>query len=64
MNAVLPKNQNKTNVQKGKAPFARKKDQVGGRERFELHHNKPISQDGGVYDMDNLRVRPWLTKPE
>ncbi len=50
------KNQNKTNIQKGKAPFARKKDQVGGRERFELHHDKPISQDGGVYDMDNLRV--------
>ncbi|ECJ2224818.1 colicin [Salmonella enterica] len=50
------KNQNKTNIQKGKAPFARKKDQAGGRERFELHHNKPISQDGGVYDMDNLRI--------
>ncbi|EAW1321401.1 colicin [Salmonella enterica subsp. diarizonae] len=50
------KNQNKTNVQKGKAPFARKKDQVGGRERVELHHDKPISQDGGVYDMDNIRV--------
>ncbi|MFG1131229.1 colicin-like bacteriocin tRNase domain-containing protein [Salmonella enterica subsp. enterica serovar Aberdeen] len=50
------KNQNKTSIQKGKAPFTRKKDQVGGRERFELHHDKPISQDGGVYDMDNLRV--------
>ncbi len=50
------KDSNKTNIQKGKAPFARKKDQVGGRERFELHHDKPISQDGGVYDMDNIRV--------
>ncbi|CSE53071.1 S-type pyocin domain-containing protein [Escherichia coli] len=50
------KGSNKTNIQKGKAPFARKKDQVGGRERFELHHDKPISQDGGVYDMNNIRV--------
>ncbi|HAU4332863.1 TPA: colicin [Citrobacter freundii] len=50
------KKQNLTNIQKGKSPFARKKDQVGGRERFELHHNKPVSQDGGVYDMDNISV--------
>lgn len=50
------KEQNKANIQKGKSPFARKADQVGGRERFELHHEKPISQDGGVYDMDNIRI--------
>ncbi|MBE8614722.1 hypothetical protein CYG68_20505 [Morganella morganii] len=49
-------NQNKTNIKNGKAPFARKKDRSGGRERFELHHDKPISEGGGVYDMDNLRV--------
>lgn len=47
---------NKTNVSKGKSPFARKKDQVGGRERFELHHDNPISEGGEVYDMDNLRI--------
>ncbi|MDK6891939.1 hypothetical protein QP278_25750, partial [Escherichia coli] len=30
----------------------RRKIQVSGREP----HDKPISQDGGVYDMDNIRV--------
>lgn len=32
------------------------KDSVGGRERFELHHDPPISEGGEVYDMDNLRI--------
>lgn len=40
----------------GKAPKSRKKDAAGDRTSFELHHDKPISLDGGVYDMDNLRV--------
>ncbi|EMO8006282.1 S-type pyocin domain-containing protein [Salmonella enterica] len=40
----------------GKAPKSRKKDAAGDRTSFELHHDKPISLGGGVYDMDNLRV--------
>lgn len=51
----LSKN-NKTLVSKGFSPFARKKDQVGGRKVHELHHDNPISEGGEVYDMDNLRV--------
>ncbi|HAK1938988.1 TPA: colicin [Salmonella enterica] len=47
---------NKKRMSQGLAPRARNKDTVGGRRSFELHHNKPISQDGGVYDMDNLRI--------
>lgn len=43
-------------IEKGNAPYPVPEEQVGGRETFELHHVKPISQDGGVYDMDNLRV--------
>ncbi|MGK3565267.1 HNH endonuclease signature motif containing protein, partial [Escherichia coli] len=46
---------NKKRLSQGLAPRARNKDTVGGRRSFELHHDKPISQDGGVYDMDNLR---------
>ncbi|WP_273837775.1 MULTISPECIES: colicin-like bacteriocin tRNase domain-containing protein [Providencia] len=51
----LSKN-NKTLVSKGYSPFARKKDQVGGRKAHELHHDNPISEGGEVYNMDNLRV--------
>ncbi|MCK9789763.1 HNH endonuclease [Providencia rettgeri] len=51
----LSKN-NKTLVSKGYSPFARKKDQVGGRKVHELHHDNPISEGGEVYNMDNLRV--------
>ena len=47
---------NKKRMSQGLAPRTRYKDTVGGRRSFELHHDKPISQDGGVYDMDNLRI--------
>ncbi|EAV6897415.1 TPA: S-type pyocin domain-containing protein, partial [Salmonella enterica] len=47
---------NKKRMSQGLAPRARNKDTIGGRRSFELHHNKPVSQDGGVYDMDNLRI--------
>lgn len=43
-------------MQVGKAPKSRKIDAAGQRTSFEIHHVKPISQDGGLYDMDNLRV--------
>ncbi|EFQ5903938.1 hypothetical protein HZX00_005182 [Salmonella enterica] len=47
---------NRDRMQVGKAPKSRKKDAAGKRTSFELHHDKPISQDGGVYDMDNLHI--------
>lgn len=47
---------NKAGVSKGYSPFTPKEQQVGGRKVHELHHDKPISQGGGVYDMDNIRV--------
>ncbi|MFV0455662.1 MAG: S-type pyocin domain-containing protein [Pseudomonas sp.] len=41
---------------KGKAPIARWQDQVGGRQTFELHHVKLLSEGGEVYNVDNLRA--------
>jgi hypothetical protein len=40
----------------GKAPRVRKDHRVGGRISYELHHLEKISEGGGVYDVDNLRV--------
>ncbi|MEY1271724.1 colicin-like bacteriocin tRNase domain-containing protein [Proteus mirabilis] len=47
---------NRTRMRNGLAPRARYKDSVGGRRSFELHHDKPISQGGEVYDIGNIRV--------
>ncbi|WGM04076.1 colicin-like bacteriocin tRNase domain-containing protein [Arsenophonus nasoniae] len=47
---------NKKRMSQGLAPRARNKDTIGGRRSFELHHDKPISKDGEVYDIDNIRV--------
>ncbi|PHM69560.1 colicin-like bacteriocin tRNase domain-containing protein [Xenorhabdus sp. KJ12.1] len=47
---------NKKAIAKGRAPFARKKDQVGGRKKLELHHVEEIQHGGEVYDVDNLRI--------
>ncbi|MFJ7315972.1 S-type pyocin domain-containing protein [Pseudomonas sp. NPDC098747] len=43
-------------MRKGKAPRVRKADRVGGRTSYELHHIEKVSEGGGVYDVDNLRV--------
>lgn len=40
----------------GRAPRVRKADRVGGRLSYELHHLEKVSEGGGVYDVDNLRV--------
>ncbi len=40
----------------GTSPFAREAEQVGGRQRYEIHHINPIHLGGSVYDMDNLRL--------
>ena len=41
---------------KGRAPRARKKDSLGGRKSFELHHKEEIQHGGKVYHADNIRV--------
>lgn len=48
--------QNVGRMRKGKAPRVRKADRVGGRMSYELHHLEKVSEGGGVYDVDNLRV--------
>lgn len=47
---------NNDRMKVGKAPKTRTLDVSGKRTSFELHHEKPISQNGGVYDMDNISV--------
>ena len=47
---------NNDRMKVGKAPKTRTQDVSGKRTSFELHHEKPISQNGGVYDMDNISV--------
>lgn len=47
---------NLAHIQNGNSPFTREADAVGGRERYELHHITPISQDGEVYNVDNMGV--------
>ena len=43
-------------MSQGISPFAPVADQVGGRVKYELHHDDPIAVGGAVYDVDNLRV--------
>ncbi|EOF5068904.1 HNH endonuclease signature motif containing protein [Salmonella enterica] len=50
------KKQNKTNIKNSLSPFVPESEPVGGRQRFELHHVKPISEGGAVYDVDSIRV--------
>ncbi|WP_410896946.1 HNH endonuclease signature motif containing protein [Pseudomonas mosselii] len=38
----------------GMAPRAQATDTVGKRRSFELHHLKPVSEGGEVYNVDNL----------
>jgi hypothetical protein len=47
---------NKVDLRDGWSPSAPTSEQVGGRKKYEIHHIKPISEDGAVYDLDNLRV--------
>ncbi|WP_256579109.1 S-type pyocin domain-containing protein [Pseudomonas sp. VI4.1] len=39
-----------------RAAFTRKRDRLGGRVKFELHHVNPVSKGGEVYDVDNIRI--------
>ncbi|EEW8806207.1 S-type pyocin domain-containing protein [Escherichia coli] len=47
---------NLTNIRKGRSPFTREVERVGGRERYEIHHIKPISEGGEVYNVDNMGI--------
>ncbi|MBC3272895.1 S-type pyocin domain-containing protein [Pseudomonas sp. SWRI81] len=40
----------------GAAPYADPLETVGGREKFEIHHNHRIADGGEVYDLENLRI--------
>ncbi|WP_241652279.1 HNH endonuclease signature motif containing protein [Yersinia sp. 2105 StPb PI] len=47
---------NLNRMKQGYAPYPIPTEQVGGREKFELHHIKFIRDDGAVYDIENLRI--------
>jgi hypothetical protein len=47
---------NKFDIRKGLSPSAHPTEQVGKRQKFEIHHIQPISEGGSVYDLDNLQV--------
>ena len=40
----------------GRAPWAPKDQHAAGHVKYILHHKTPISQGGGVYDLDNIMV--------
>lgn len=48
--------QNITRMGNGLSPATPRRDCVGERRVFELHHVKRIADGGAVYDVDNLRV--------
>ncbi|MVX97752.1 hypothetical protein GP924_20430 [Enterobacteriaceae bacterium 8376wB9] len=50
------KGNNQENLKTGYSPFTPKSERIGGRTRYELHHVKPISEGGAVYDIDGIRV--------
>lgn len=43
-------------ARRGGSPFAESSQHVGSRKRLELHHIKPISEGGAVYDLDNIII--------
>jgi hypothetical protein len=47
---------NRFDIKNALAPSAPPAEQVGRRRKFEIHHIKPISEGGSVYDIDNLRL--------
>ena len=43
-------------INRGCAPFTFPEEQVGGRQRYEVHHKEEIQHGGKVYDVENLCV--------
>ena len=50
------KGSNIINMRKGKSPATYKEARIGRRIKFEIHHIKPISRGGEVYNVDNMGV--------
>jgi hypothetical protein len=50
------KQYNKILVKDRKSPLVSESEQVGKRQRFELHHIISIENNGAAYDIDNIRV--------
>ncbi|MFU9136407.1 S-type pyocin domain-containing protein [Erwinia tasmaniensis] len=44
------------NIRAGKAPAPKESEQKGRRVKYELHHVKPIKDNGEIYNIDNIRV--------
>lgn len=44
-------------MKNGYSPFAPRSEQVGGREKFEIHHIHPIGEGGDVYNIDNMVIK-------
>ncbi len=49
-------NVNLKEMTKGSAPYSIPFDQVGGRKKFEIHHQHEVANGGAVYDMGNLLI--------
>ncbi|WEF10965.1 S-type pyocin domain-containing protein [Pectobacterium actinidiae] len=47
---------NSGNIKVGKAPAPRENEQVGAKIKYEIHHIKPISEGGEVYNVDNMGI--------
>ncbi|MBV6827297.1 S-type pyocin domain-containing protein [Pseudomonas sp. PD9R] len=47
---------NKAIMKSGYSPYAPRGEQVGGREKFEIHHVHPIGRGGEVYNIDNMAI--------
>ncbi|MDF7681082.1 S-type pyocin domain-containing protein [Enterobacteriaceae bacterium ESL0689] len=47
---------NSGNIKIGKAPAPRESEQVGGKIKYDIHHIKPISKGGEVYNVDNMGI--------
>ncbi|MGV6396547.1 S-type pyocin domain-containing protein [Pseudomonas caspiana] len=43
-------------MKNGAAPYAPIGEQVGGRQKFEVHHHDEVAKGGAVYDMDNWSI--------
>ncbi|MNG41994.1 Colicin-E9 [compost metagenome] len=44
-------------MKNGYSPFSPQREQVGGREKFEIHHVHPIGKGGEVYNIDNMLIK-------
>ncbi|WP_074011103.1 HNH endonuclease signature motif containing protein [Tatumella sp. UCD-D_suzukii] len=47
---------NSGNIKIGKAPASRESEQAGGKIKCDVHHIKPISEGGEVYNVDNMGI--------